>query len=730
MSQQIIEDFRAGLDTRKFKLSAPAGTLTNLVNAHITPGGEIEKRKSFGRTTGLTGTFGLLALSNSLLVFGSATTPGGFPITTGGSVTINYQRLQHPAVLDGTFYDGTKHAMTAIVCATAFGGNPFAVATFADGRSFAYYNGTLLYDTTDGLILPHLDTNAKIATALAAAINRSSNYTATVNNTTVQISGTSGLSFSASLTLNPTTSSGTIATTKQNDPQPATDGVQATGQFTVIRGQSGGQMLGVTVNGVDITSLSTKSNVGGSAARTVSRARALTVVTLIYNTAHGLKAGDIIEVSAVGGTNYNGTFAVASVVDPVTITYDCGVSATEATTADTSGQIKTGGLNPLLVNGATNSIYPNLYVPWATSDEATAIVIARVVNAMTSYSGYNAVANGKHIILTASTAGASINDAAVGVKTGSSLCIDDCSFAFAGSAFVISGITVDGTAILAKAHPFPSVATASYALTSNVATITTGSDHGLSTGDIVLISGLTGTGIPLNGTWTVASVPTTKSFTFAKTNTNITLVSSAAGTVLIDSSASAFYARLVGDINSSQSLICAATDGKKLYLTRAKITTGQTQPDFLPGTESGKANAIVAVTTTGDVIVTTEGASNLLVKLSTTALVFTLASNGFGGTKAAIAGPVRCLVSGGTAPYTFKWVYVNGDSAFKIVTPDDSKTSFSFPPLPTTSLLNAKAAIVTHSASFICQVTDSKGQTGFSPFLTASAREVLRSTTR
>jgi hypothetical protein len=57
------------------------------------------------------------------------------------------------------------------------------------------------------------------------------------------------------------------------------------------------------------------------------------------------------------------------------------------------------------------------------------------------------------------------------------------------------------------------------ALTSNVATITTDGAHGFVVGQVVTIAGLTTTA--LNGTYTVVAVPTTTTFTFAKTNSNI-----------------------------------------------------------------------------------------------------------------------------------------------------------------------------------------------------------------
>jgi hypothetical protein len=57
------------------------------------------------------------------------------------------------------------------------------------------------------------------------------------------------------------------------------------------------------------------------------------------------------------------------------------------------------------------------------------------------------------------------------------------------------------------------------ARTSNVVTITTSADHGYSIGDSVTIAAVTNTS--LNGTFIIASVPTTTTFTYAQTGTNI-----------------------------------------------------------------------------------------------------------------------------------------------------------------------------------------------------------------
>ena len=59
------------------------------------------------------------------------------------------------------------------------------------------------------------------------------------------------------------------------------------------------------------------------------------------------------------------------------------------------------------------------------------------------------------------------------------------------------------------------------ALTSNIATLTTAAVHGYAIGDVVTIDGVDTT---FNGTYVVASVPTTTTFTYALTAANVTSV--------------------------------------------------------------------------------------------------------------------------------------------------------------------------------------------------------------
>jgi hypothetical protein len=56
------------------------------------------------------------------------------------------------------------------------------------------------------------------------------------------------------------------------------------------------------------------------------------------------------------------------------------------------------------------------------------------------------------------------------------------------------------------------------ALTSNVATLTTAAAHGLVVGDAIVVTGVDST---FNGSYTVATVPTSTTFTYAKTHANV-----------------------------------------------------------------------------------------------------------------------------------------------------------------------------------------------------------------
>jgi hypothetical protein len=78
-----------------------------------------------------------------------------------------------------------------------------------------------------------------------------------------------------------------------------------------------------------------------------------------------------------------------------------------------------------------------------------------------------------------------------------------------------------------KIYPTITATVTTKALTSNVATLTTSAAHGLAVGMEVVVTGVDAT---FNGTYTITTVPTTTTFTYAKTATNVSPTAST-GTV-------------------------------------------------------------------------------------------------------------------------------------------------------------------------------------------------------
>lgn len=70
----------------------------------------------------------------------------------------------------------------------------------------------------------------------------------------------------------------------------------------------------------------------------------------------------------------------------------------------------------------------------------------------------------------------------------------------------------------------PTLTATNQSLTSNVATLTTSGAHNLSTGCIVVVSGISVNGSVFNGTYTVLSTPSSTTFTYARTNADIASV--------------------------------------------------------------------------------------------------------------------------------------------------------------------------------------------------------------
>jgi hypothetical protein len=200
MRYVIIENFKYGLDSRRLAMTSQPGTLAVLENAHVTPGGEIEKRKAFvalTRTgegaTSLAGTMGLEATEDGLVVFGgvpTGETSGWFTAVKVAALPagVSYIAVIHPYVyaMGWSAYVEAVHALSSVVFSCNYNGKPFVGAKFADGKTYLYYGtavptvalglgtaaiATLIVQSASGIVLSKAANTPATATDLATLLH-------------------------------------------------------------------------------------------------------------------------------------------------------------------------------------------------------------------------------------------------------------------------------------------------------------------------------------------------------------------------------------------------------------------------------------------------------------------------------------------------------------------------------------------------------------------------------
>jgi hypothetical protein len=133
-----IANFQAGMDVRKSALTAPAGTLRLLQNAHITQGGEIEKREAFVVWCAIPpNSFGLVTDNNgNVYTHQVSGTPG--TITPPTATTVGIIHIAQPPG-DTLQYMGSSDVFNGLIYATFSGLTHW----------WHYYNGVLVAQAED-----------------------------------------------------------------------------------------------------------------------------------------------------------------------------------------------------------------------------------------------------------------------------------------------------------------------------------------------------------------------------------------------------------------------------------------------------------------------------------------------------------------------------------------------------------------------------------------------------
>lgn len=234
MSSLFVENFEAGLDTRKSAFTAPPGSLRGLVNAHITRGKEIEQRKAFTAVYNLpSSTVGLHSVQGNLYTFGSGGEPSSMP------EAVSYQRLQAPS----------GDPLVDILDVENFAGKIYAIAEFDNGYIHHFYNGALVadWDTIGGQV----GSPETLASALGARLDTEGSVDVNVVGNIITLTGVvPGESFGVS-----TNNDTYTVISERQAAKPATPETPATATFRITGGsqaQTYNTVARVVVNGVDV----------------------------------------------------------------------------------------------------------------------------------------------------------------------------------------------------------------------------------------------------------------------------------------------------------------------------------------------------------------------------------------------------------------------------------------------------------------------------------------------
>lgn len=357
MAYILVENFNLGLDRRKKRVSGLPGSLWIAKNVHLTRGGEVESRKRFVSKYVLPEdiTFGMHALAGDLYVFGSIPHPGYDPDADPNAlpVGVNYQQLAHS--------DGST-AMTKLLKAENFDGKIYAIAEFADGNVFHYFNGQRV-TAWDGIAINVFDIDT-VARSLALQIDATVDFTASASSNVITIAAaTPGTPFTISaFTLDYgaiSDQSITLAETQAN--VAAVSEVAPTAQFTITGGSAGGgnTVSNVRIDGVDLMSGSIAWATSNSNTAALVAAEITSNASTPEYTATAV--GPTVVITAAAGVGATGNGLVLSVTVGGTVTVGSlinmggGVTAVTAQaqtwTATVNGTFEAADVFGILLNG-------------------------------------------------------------------------------------------------------------------------------------------------------------------------------------------------------------------------------------------------------------------------------------------------------------------------------------------------------------------------------------------
>lgn len=345
MAVVAIGDFKAGMDRRRKRVAGSAGSLWTLKDAHITRGGDIERRKKFVATYALpVGTFSLASVRSQLYAFGSADLASTMPLG------VQYQRLQAPST----------PAMSRVLDVKLFQGKLYVIAEYANGNVYHFFDGSRV-TTWDAIVTANAN---DVAAALSAKINRDNAVRADVFGTTIQMTArVPGTAYTVTVGAtnggSDNTQSNTLTSLQSN--VAAVAETRSTANFTLTGGTSDpgtDTINSVTANGMEILGAA----VDWAAS---NEATAIRVATEINNGSalHGYEAtvvGAVITLTAAPGTGTTPNDYVLEVTVTGTVTVDADAAFASGVNAVTAvAQVEKAVIGGTIENADTFTVTIN-----------------------------------------------------------------------------------------------------------------------------------------------------------------------------------------------------------------------------------------------------------------------------------------------------------------------------------------------------------------------------------
>jgi len=722
MASKKFDTFPYGLDTRRSVLTSQPGTLAVLNNCHVNQGAEIEKKKAFVPLALLPGTFGLEAVANSLVVFGSLYLSGPSFLRS----RVNIGGVMYAQI---TFDSGAVGAATGFLPPVG----SFVTVTGLGGTGYNLVNAVItnaINGPNDGLLGRPGTTIYYLSPGLA-------------ENITTDTGGTIAISPSTQLTV-PVAYQQLLAPTGAAMASVIYSTVFG-GKTFVIAAFADGSLYAfydtnlVTdfvagVNDIDFTSPTTI---------------AAGLVALINQTAGytAVQNGASFTVTASAGNNYTPSIVTKTNAGTITsILTSTAVAPFGQTGASGSFQIVAGqsgyavdtlvGNNTNITAGNTVTINGVVYTFKATPATSGDVAIgttalASVANLVAAINGdgFNTAnafvtaavdVTGYSVNITAIASGTTPNNYAVSTANSASWAWTTAKLA-GGNTNAITNVKVGTTNLLNGGTAIPMGVTPSATAAAVAASINLNTGIGFtatSAGGIVTITSTT-LNASLNDS--VLSVVVSdgiiigncsfwlqgSGFETEITAGGVDLITNGGQHYLTFPTAGAtlalYNAAIVANIISNSSTYTAYTDGTLIYI--AKLTTTSADVPIA---------VVVTVTPTGgNGTVTTPNGAVIQLTLSESVLNFTATSR-----IAYTTGLVSVTAAGGTSPYTYQWSVigfpVGADYTSTIVTPKAASTKFTFSIRSNTT--SYKVPLVTPApfvATATCTVTDSAGNVSY-----------------